>query len=88
MSSFAVRYRSRGKVREVRWTNGELLAEPLVETVISSLVRSRHVVRRHAADGGEPASLDTAEPAALTILEALHDVGAQILHWDGNPLGR
>jgi hypothetical protein len=28
--------------------------------------------------------LDDAEPAALTILEALYEVGAHIIRWDGD----
>ena len=71
MPSFAVRYRSRGHVWEVRWTDGRLSAEPLVSTLLTTMVR----------DGR---SLDDAEAAANTILDALHDVGAHIIAWEGD----
>jgi len=87
MPSFAVRYRSRGEEREVRWTDGELTAEPLLEVVVSMLVRSQHVVRPES--GVEPfeATLTTPKFAALTILEALYEVGAHIIRWEGLPRG-
>src|SRR5437763_16064061 len=39
VSSFAVRYRTRGEEREVRWTEGQLNAEPQIEGVASMLIR-------------------------------------------------
>lgn len=86
-ASFAVRYRSRGQVREVRWADGRLSAEPLVETVVASLIRSRRIVGREPDAAVSVASLDSVEPAALTILEALYEVGAHILRWEGHPVG-
>ena len=86
MSSFAVRYRSRGELREVRWTDGRLSAEPLVETLVAALVRQKRVVRARPGAPSWQATLERAEPAALTILEALYDVGAHIVQWDGDPL--
>ena len=88
MPSFAVRYRSRGELREVRWTDGTLTAEPLVQTLVAALIRKEHVVRRDPGAPGWPATLDDAEPAALTILEALYEVGAHIVDWEGDVLGR
>jgi hypothetical protein len=81
VKAFTVRYRSRGAVREVRWADGDLDAEPLVETLAWALVRSGQRVRD--AEGNEQvAALDTAEPAALTVLETLYEIGAHILAWD------
>ncbi|HEX4820443.1 MAG TPA: hypothetical protein VFV00_09570 [Acidimicrobiales bacterium] len=87
MPSFAVRYRSRGEEREVRWDDGELTAEPLVEVLVDMLIRSQHVVRPES--GVEPfeATLATPQSAALTILEALYEVGAHIIRWEGLPRG-
>ena len=87
MPSFAVRYRSRGEEREVRWSDGQLTAEPLIEVLVDVLIRSRHVV--HAESGVEPfeATLATPKSAALTILEALYEVGAHIIRWEGAPHG-
>jgi hypothetical protein len=85
MPSFAVRYRSRGQLREVRWTDGRLSAEPLVETLVHALIREGRFVQ---TDQGAPiwqATLDQVEPAALTVLEALYEVGAHIVQWDGDP---
>ena len=87
MSSFAVRYRSRGEEREVRWTDGQLTAEPLIEVVVHMLIRSEHAVRADANAPAFPATLETPRAAALTILEALHEVGAHIVRWDGDPQG-
>jgi hypothetical protein len=87
MPSFAVRYRSRGQLREVRWADGRLSAEPLVRTIVEELIRERRVVRAKRGAPSFFATLDQAEPAALTILEALYDVGAHILHWEGDPRG-
>ena len=84
MRSFAVRYRSRGQLREVRWTDGRLSAEPLVETLVAALIRERRVVRAKRGAPSWYASLDDAEPAALTILEALYEVGAHIINWEGD----
>jgi hypothetical protein len=85
MPSFAIRYRSRGQLREVRWTDGRLSAEPLVETLVDALIRERRVVQTRPSAPSWHASLDQAEPAALTILEALYEVGAHIVQWDGDP---
>jgi hypothetical protein len=85
--SFAVRYRSRGQLREVRWTDGRLSAEPLVETLIDALIREKRVVRARRGAPSWHAGLEHAEPAALTILEALYEVGAHIMQWDGDPRG-
>lgn len=87
MPSFAVRYRSRGEEREVRWSDGELTAEPLVEVLVDMLIRSQHVVRSEASGETFEATLDTEKSAALTILEALYEVGAHIIRWDGAPRG-
>ncbi|MEY2447324.1 MAG: hypothetical protein QOH79_800 [Acidimicrobiaceae bacterium] len=87
MPSFAVRYRSRGELREVRWTDGALSAEPLVETIVAALIRQQRVVRAAPGAPSRPATLEEAEPAALTILEALYDVGAHIVEWVGDPRG-
>ena len=85
MPSFAVRYRSRGAVREVRWTDGRMSAEPLIEVLVDMMIRTGQVI--HGRDGApaRTAALDEAELAALTILEALYEVGAHIINWDGNP---
>ena len=87
MPSFAVRYRSRGEEREVSWSDGELTAEPLLEVVVDMLIRSQHVLRPES--GVEPfeATLATQKSAALTILEALHEVGAHIIRWEGMSRG-
>jgi hypothetical protein len=87
MASFAVRYRSRGAEREVRWSDGRLSAEPLIETLVETFIRAQHVVRSQPEDAGWLATLDGAEPAALTILEALYAVGAHIIRWDGDAVG-
>jgi hypothetical protein len=84
MPSFAVRYRSRGEVREVRWTDGRLSAEPLVDTVVATLIREKHTVRARPGAPSFAATLDDAEPAALTILEALYEIGAHIIDWEGD----
>lgn len=84
MSSFAVHYRSRGEVRELRWADGTLTAEPLVETLVAALIRRQQVVRSAPAEPGVVATLDDPEPAALTILEALYEVGAHIVDWEGD----
>lgn len=84
MPSFVVRYRSRGQLREVRWTDGRLSAEPLVETLVAALIRERRVVRAKRGAPSWHATLEQAEPAALTILEALFEVGAHIIHWEGD----
>lgn len=87
MPTFAIRYRSRGELHELRWTDGSLSAEPLVTTIVTALIREKRALR---AEPGAPrweAALDEAEPAALTILEALYDMGAHILQWDGDPRG-
>ena len=55
MPSFAVRYRSRGELREVRWTDGLLTAEPLVQTLVAALIRNEHVVRPDPEAPGWPA---------------------------------
>ena len=67
----------------MRWSDGELTAEPLVEVVVDMLIRSQHVVRPES--GVEPfeATLETPKSAALTILEALYEVGAHIIRWEG-----
>ena len=83
--SFAVRYRSRGEEREVRWADGELTAEPLVEVLVDMLIRSQHVVRTESQEF--EATLETPRLAALTILEALYEVGAHIVRWDDAPRG-
>ena len=85
MPSFAVRYRSRGEEREVRWADGHLTAEPLIEVLVDMLIRSQHVVRPDAEAPALEATLETPRAAALTILEALHEVGAHIIRWDGDP---
>ena len=82
MPSFAVRYRSRGEEREVRWSDGELTAEPLVEVLVDMLIRSQHVVRSDTGEESFEATLETPKLAALTILEALYEVGAHIIRWD------
>ena len=84
MPSFAIRYRSRGELREVRWADGSLTAEPLVDTIVSALIREQRVVRAAPGAASQRASLDEAEVAALTILEALYEMGAHILEWDGD----
>lgn len=84
MPSFAVRYRSRGQLREVRWIDGRLSAEPLVETIVAALIRERRVVRAKRGAPSWLAALDHPEPAALTILEALYEVGAHIINWEGD----
>ena len=84
MPAFAVRYRSRGQLREVRWVDGRLSAEPLVETLVTALIRERRVVRAGQGTRSWRATLDDAEPAALTILEALYEVGAHIVNWEGD----
>ena len=88
MPSFAVRYRSRGEVREVRWSDGRLSAEPLVEIVIAAVIREKRTVRAGSGAPSWAASLDEAEPAALTILEALYEVGAHIIDWEGEVRAR
>jgi len=88
MPSFAVRYRSRGEVRELQWTDGKLTAEPLIQTIVAALIRKQHVVRPEPGAPGSPATLDDPEPAALTILEALYEVGAHIVDWEGDVRGR
>ncbi|MEY2459337.1 MAG: hypothetical protein QOG30_1167 [Acidimicrobiaceae bacterium] len=87
MPSFAVRYRSRGQLREVRWTDGRLSAEPLVETLVNAIIKERRIVRSKRGAPSWLATLDQAEPAALTILDALYEVGAHIVQWDGDPRG-
>lgn len=71
----------------MRWDDGELTAEPLVEVLVDMLIRSQHVVRPES--GVEPfeATLATPQSAALTILEALYEVGAHIIRWEGLPRG-
>jgi hypothetical protein len=88
MPSFAVRYRSRGELRELRWTDGVLSAEPLVETLVAALIREKRVVRARPGEKSWHAELEQAEPAALTILEALYDVGAHIIDWEGDGRAR
>jgi len=88
MPSFAVRYRSRGQLREVRWTDGWMSAEPLVETLVAVLIREGRIVRAEPGARGWLATLEDAEPAALTILEALYEVGAHIVDWEGDVRGR
>jgi hypothetical protein len=68
----------------VRWTDGEMSAEPLVETVVGSLIREKRTVQSSPGDPSWAATLDDAEPAALTILEALYEIGAQIIDWEGD----
>ena len=68
----------------MRWTDGRLSAEPLVETLINELIRDRRVVRAKRGAPSWFAALDDAEPAALTILEALYEVGAHIVNWEGD----
>jgi hypothetical protein len=85
--SFAIRYRSRGEEREVRWTDGSLSAELLVETLVAAIIREKRVVRAQPGAQSWPATLDEVEPAALTILEALYEIGAHIVRWDGDPRG-
>ena len=87
MPSFAVRYRSRGEEREVRWSDGQLTAETLLEVVVDMLVRSRHVVRAESGVESFEATLASPKSAALTILEALYEVGAHIIRWEGAPHG-
>jgi hypothetical protein len=71
----------------VRWTDGRLSAEPLVETLVEEIVRGRRVVRAQRGAPSWFATLEQAEPAALTILEALYEIGAHIVQWDGDPRG-
>ncbi|MEY2420381.1 MAG: hypothetical protein QOI95_448 [Acidimicrobiaceae bacterium] len=71
----------------MRWTDGSLSAEPLVETLVAAFIRERRIVRAEPGAPGWPAQLEEAEPAALTILEALYEVGAHIVRWDGHPQG-
>jgi hypothetical protein len=85
MPSFAVRYRSRGEERVVRWADGDLTAEPLIEVLVDMLIRSQHVVRGDAETDAFEATLETPKLAALTILEALYEVGAHIIRWEGEP---
>ena len=85
MPPFAVRYRSRGQLREVRWVDGRLSAEPLLETLVAALIREGRIVQTDPRSPSWYATLEYAEPAALTILEALHDLGAHIVHWEGDP---
>ena len=87
MPAFAVRYRSRGEEREVRWADGTLTAEPLIEVLVAMLIRSQHVVKAESNDQQYAATLDTPKVAALTILEALYEVGAHIVRWEGAPEG-
>jgi hypothetical protein len=84
MPSFVVRYRSRGDVREARWADGRLSAEPLVETVVATLIRAQHTVRARPGAPSFAATLHEAEPAALTVLEALYEIGAHIIDWEGD----
>jgi hypothetical protein len=62
-------------------------AEPLVETLVGALIREERVVRAQPGPLKWRATLDHAVPAALTILEALHEVGAHIVEWEGDPRG-
>jgi hypothetical protein len=85
VTTFAVRYRSRGQLREVRWTDGRLSAEPLVETLVGALIRGGRTVRDAPGGLRWRATLEHAVPAALTILDALHELGAHIVEWEGDP---
>ena len=85
VSTFAVRYRSRGQLREVRWTDGRLSAEPLLETLVAALIRQGRTVRPEPGGLSWRATLEHAVPAALTILDALYELGAQIVEWEGDP---
>jgi hypothetical protein len=85
VTTFAVRYRSRGQLREVRWTDGRMSAEPLLEILVAALIRQGHTVRPDPGGLSWRASLDHAVPAALTILDALYEVGAHIVEWEGDP---
>ena len=62
-------------------------AEPLVETLVGALIRERRILRAEPGPLRWRATLDHAVPAALTILEALHELGARIVEWDGDPRG-
>jgi len=72
----------------VRWTDGRLSAEPLVETLVAAIIREKRVVRAERGAQSWHATLDVAEPAALTILEALYEVGAHIINWEGDVRAR
>ncbi|MEY2450451.1 MAG: hypothetical protein QOD92_25 [Acidimicrobiaceae bacterium] len=87
MPAFAIRYRSRGELRDVRWIDGSLSAEPLVETLVAAIIREKRIVRSKPGAQSWPATLEEVEPAALTILEALYEIGAHIVRWDGDPRG-
>jgi hypothetical protein len=67
--------------------DGSLTAEPLVDTIVSALIREQRAVRSAPDAPSRTASLDEAETAALTVLEALYEMGAHILQWDGDPRG-
>ena len=59
-------------------------AEPLVETLVAALIREGRIVRAQPGARSWLATLEDAEPAALTILEALYEVGAHIINWEGD----
>lgn len=63
-------------------------AEPLVETLVAALIRHGRIVRAEPGGRGWLATLEDAEPAALTILEALYEAGAHIVDWEGDVRGR
>ncbi len=72
MAAFSVRYRSRGDVREVRWHDGVLEAEPLVEVLVTARLR------------GTSSDLQTSADA---VNEALYEIGAHVIAWAGDIAG-
>ena len=72
----------------MRWTDRRLSAEPLVETLITALIREGRVLRAEGGAMSWLASLEDPEPAALTILEALFELGAHIVDWEGDVRAR
>ncbi len=67
------------------WLDGDLEAEPLVETMIGQIVR----VGDPVVDAGGVArtpDLGDLDAAAATVLEALLAIGARISGWSGDVL--
>ena len=83
MSWFSVQYRSRGAVRSVYWLDGDIEAEPLVETMIGQVVRVGEPVIDAGGEQREP-GLSEIDAAAATVLEALLSIGARIVGWSGD----
>lgn len=83
MSWFCVQYRSRGAVRAVYWLDGDLEAEPLVETMIGQIVRVGDPVKGAVGLERTP-GLGDIDTAAATVLEAVLAIGARIVGWRGD----